>query len=325
MKRNLFAIMLLALMYGCSLWHSDPEPQPTPVPIPIPTPEPPPVPDPLPIPEPPVPPGPVIDVSFFDFVAKPKDVVGFGMSCYWFYIDPGVLDSLAHSMVTSGVNATHVELFNCSPSKEASETTDPGPHGFWTLDKFPGTLQPVLDRFLGAMQDHKIVTMITMYGGHDMTAMTDVSFFQIINFLKSRPGGTGGIWVNVAAEPKPADPKFQHFTQLLNQNWPGQRIWNAGTKPETAPNGYFIEWHPQKIRDGGPTKPSVIMLTDSAIWWQLNKDTTSFGSKLDPAKLIPYIQLCRSRGNGFMTYGQRFSGWKDIDFEGIWAVGHAAE
>ena len=142
-----------------------------------------------------------------------------------------------------------------------------------------------------------------------------------MNFLNGRATGNTGIMLNLAAEPGISSPKavFDHLTQVLDANWSGMKAWNYGTRPFTAPGGYWIEYHPQSYTEYGPANGNMMMLTDSYVWFQLNYDT-SLQSKIDPAKLIPYAQAIRNQGNGFIYYGQRFTGW-DIDKEGIKAIG----
>jgi len=257
--------------------------------------------------------------SFPYFTTTPRDMVGYGADTFWLYVDA---EALAEEMVIDNVNVTHVEIFNCSPSKEKSQSSDPSPHGYWSFDKFDAQLKPQLDIFLKTMQDHKITTIVTFFGGHDMSGVNDDIFFRILNFLKSR--STDGIIINIAAEPgtwtkEPYPGYFNHLTQMLDQNWSGMKAWNYGTRPTTAPGGYWIEYHPQAYTEYGPANGNVMMLTDSYVWFQLNYDT-SLQSKIDPAKLIPYAQAVRNQGNGFLYYGQRFTGW-DIDKEGIKAIG----
>ena len=269
----------------------------------------------------PTPPKPV----FNQFVTQPKDMLGFGTDTFWLYVNP---DNLANSMVPNGVNCTHVEIFNCSPSLAQSQTDDPSPHGFWTADKFDAQLKPTLDIFLKVMQERKITTVVTFFGGHDMSKVNDDIFFKILNFLKARPQGIEGIIINLAAEPgswtkEPYPGYFNHLTQMLDQNWTGMKMWNYGTRPLSAPAGYMIEWHPQVMTDYGPNNPSVMVIPDSSVWFGLNIDG-SLKSKIDPNKIIPYIKSVRSSGNGFIYYGQRFMGW-DIDTIGIKAIGDAAK
>lgn len=263
--------------------------------------------------------------SFPAFVTQPKNMLGFGADTFWLYVDP---NALADEMVPNGVNCTHVEIFNCSPSQAQSTSADPSPHGFWTADKFDPTLKPVLDSFLKVMQERKITTVITFFGGHDMSKVNDDIFFKILNFLKSRPQGINGIAINMAAEPgtwtkEPYPGYFNHLTQMLDQNWSGMKVWNYGTRPASAPAGYSIEWHPQVMNDYGPNNPSVIIDPDSAVWFGLNIDG-SINSKIDPNKLIPYVKAVRAKGHGFIYYGQRFAGW-DIDKAGIKAIGDSAK
>jgi len=262
--------------------------------------------------------------SFPEFVTVPKDMTGYGADCFWLYVDAA---QLGETMVLANVNCTHVEIWNNSPSKEQSQGADPSPHGFWTWDKFDPVLKAPLDNFLTEMQKRKITTVITLFGGHDMTKVNDDIFFKVLNFLKARPQGIEGIMLNLAAEPGPWTKEpypgyFTHLTQMLDQNWTGMKVWNYGTRPASAPAGYLIEWHPQQMNEYGPLNANDMILTDSAVWFGLNIDG-SLQSKVDPAKVKPYATAVRAGGNGFLYYGQRFTGW-DLDVVGIQAIGSVA-
>lgn len=262
---------------------------------------------------PPVPPHPV----FPQFVTTPKDMVGYGADCFWLYTDAEVL---ADTLVKNNVNCTRVEPLNCSPTKVLSQSADPSPHGYWTMDKFDSQLKPQLDKFLTTMQNHKITTIVTLFGGHKMAGITGDMEMQFLNFLNSRPSKEG-IIINVAAEAGPNSPKavFDSLTLVLDTHWNGMKVWNYGTRPVTAPAGYFVEYHPQLINEYGPMNGNIIMVSDSYVWFLLNIDS-SLQSKIDPAKMTPYVKNIRSKGNGFISYGQRFTGW-DIDTLGIQSIG----
>lgn len=269
----------------------------------------------------PTPPKPV----FKQFVTQSKDMLGFGADTFWLYVNS---DNLADQMVPNGVNSTRAEIFNCSPSLAQSQSADPSPHGYWTWDKFDTDLKVPLDKFLTVMQQRKITTVVTFFGGHDMSKVNDDIFFKILNFLKARPQGIDGIIINLAAEPGPWTKEpypgyFNHLVQMLDQYWAGMKVWNYGTRPTSTPAGYLTEWHPQAMNDYGPNSPSVIVVPDSAVYFGLNIDS-SINSKIDPNKTIPYIKSVRPKGNGFIYYGQRFMGW-DIDVTGIKAIGDAAK
>jgi hypothetical protein len=245
-------------------------------------------------------------------------MVGYGADTFWLYIDA---QALAEEMWKANVNCTHIEIFNCSPSKAQSQSADPSPHGYWTIDKFDTQLAPTLDKFLSVMYDHKITVIITIFGGHNMSGVTDAGLMKILNFLNARKTGNTGIMLCLAAEPGPNSPKavFDHLTQVLDANWQGMKAWNYGTRPFSAPGGYWIEYHPQMINEYGPAGANDMILTDSAVWFALNIDNT-LQSKVAPAKVIPYARAVRAGGNGFLYYGQRFTGW-DIDVTGIQAIG----
>lgn len=252
---------------------------------------------------------------------------GFGATTYWLYCEPV---NFAIALKSAGLNATHVEIFNCSPSKAQSLAADPRPHGFWTLDKFRPQLKRPLNNFLAAMQERDITTVVTLYGGHNMTGVTDASCAEILTWLNARPQGINNIILNLAAEPpnKAADPSravFLRLTQILDRMWRGAKLWNLGTCPKTAPSGYSIEWHAQKITDYGPpaSQKKTYVLTDSHVWHELNRThlpEQSFANKTDPVKLVPFALECWRRGHGFIEYGQRFRSWQDYDLEGMRAV-----
>lgn len=256
--------------------------------------------------------------TFDHFVTEPKEMIGYGADTFWLYVDA---ESLAEEMVADGVNVTHIEIFNCSPSKEISQSADPSPHGYWTIDKFDTQLKVPLDNFLTVMYNHKITVGVTIFGGHDMSQVTHSSLLTILDFLNARKNGSTGIILNLAAEPGPNSPQyiFDHLTTVMEENWTGMKAWNYGTRPATAPGGYWIEYHPQLLEDIGYPNRNSILLTDSYLWFQLNIDNT-LQSKIDPAKIKPYIQKVKNNGNGFIYYGQRFTGW-DIDTVGIKAIG----
>lgn len=253
--------------------------------------------------------------SYPAYATEPKDWKGYGADCFWLYVEP---DALGDAMLKYGVNMTHIEIFNCSPSKAASQSIDPSPHGYWQT-RFT-ELQSPLDKFLTAMQKRKIVTVLTFFGGHDMSTVTADRLIGILDWLQARSTGTDGILPCLAAEPTTQwTVKFYYLSARLQGRWPAAKIWNYGTRPVNCPTGYWIEYHPQEIHEYGISNTNSLVLADSGIWYDLNQDR-SLQAKIDPAKLIEYAQKVRDNGNGFCHYGQRFTGW-DIDIEGIKAIG----
>lgn len=257
---------------------------------------------------------PITGLSFPAFVSDVRSVRGYGADTFWLWTDPAVFGD---TLVTYGVNATHLEVYNCSPSKAASLTSDPSPHGCWTSARFAGELAGPLDAFLSAMQARKIVTVLSLYGGHNMAGVTDADLTGMLHWLNIRASGTDGIWLNLATEPGDWSPQFSHLQDIVNANWTGVKVWNYGTRPPNAPPGFVIEWHAQYGNDVGPGGDLVV--TDSALWYALNLDG-SLQSKLDPAKVQEFERRVVAAGNGFVSYGQNEAGWQ-IDTDGIKAVG----
>jgi len=56
----------------------------------------------------------------------------------------------------------------------------------------------------------------------------------------------------------------------------------------------------------------------------LGKTFDKPNGQIDPEKLIPYAKAVHDRGQGFVYYGHDFMAWKDIDVEGLKAIGGIA-
>jgi len=144
-------------------------------------------------------------------------------------------------------------------------------------------------------------------------------FREIVSFLVDR--GTEGLILLATSESFDAqnrgcDARAGRFDSWLAEMWAGMKSWNRGSRPSTAPAGYFLEYHPLKA--GDPCRPDCIVLTDTSLGKALDKADGT----IDPAKLIPYAKKVHNRRQGFVYYGHSFTADK-IDVDGLKAIGKA--
>ena len=267
--------------------------------------------------------------AFYNFVTEPKDMLGYGVEYSWMWQD---FDKLGDALVKAGVNMTRVEMFGCASTANHNESS----HGLW-CDHWPIVARHATF-FLDAMKARKITTEVCIAGWNFQGGCPDPDnggkpstvcskrfgvewFATIMQFLAAR--GTEGLIIEAASEPYDArnrqcDARFDRFTKQLEYYWDGAKSWNKGSRPKTAPEGYLLEYHPLKAKD--KCEPGCIVLTDTSLGKTFDKPN----GQIDPEKLIPYAKAVHDRGQGFVYYGHDFMAWKDIDVEGLKAIGGIA-
>lgn len=275
-------------------------------------------------------------VSSFDkFVTQPKDMIGYGVDNSWMWQDAS---KLGNTMVKSGVNITSIDLFGCNQT-DKPEYAPVGKWGYW-FDHFD-EMKPYLNDFLNAMKKRKITVCVSMIGWNYRNGYPDPQngnrpstvcsvrfnadwFNKILQYFKDR--GTDGIILETASEPGVRNnecmSKFYQFNTMVASGWGGMKSWNLNGRPNSAPPGFFIKYHPNNINEQCPA--NSIILTDGPAGAQISGGDPLKEIKLNKSVAIPYIKRLHQQGKGFIFYGWCFNGdW--IDEDGIKAMGEAVK
>lgn len=282
-------------------------------------------------------------MKFDHFVHLPKHMLGFGFDNCWMWVDAA---DAGDELVRNGVNCTSIDLFGCGPTCDVYPIKPIDPNrGYWMEPTRWPVVKLHLDTFMLEMWRRRITVIVTLSGwgfrggcpdpangGKPSTicsARFDSAWFaNSVGYFIQRPIAKRGTVLIASAEPYGGKntgcySKFDTWTMILDSGWQdNMKGWNKGTTPRTAPQGYFVVYHPQRQADIPPR--DAIALTDSPVGGTLVKPGPAETTTVDPAKLTPYFKMLRSRGIGPVYYGYPFNGW-NIDRAGIRAVGEAGK
>lgn len=269
-------------------------------------------------------PPPATHPSFEAFVTSPKNMVGYGFVNKWIQLSEPEIEEFANLLVENGVNCTQVELLS------------------FAKDGYYRNVDAAIDKFIkfaDIMQSRKITILVTIVNwnaggggvsenGNDSICGSyfgDSWFNHIIDRLIGEVG-TEGIIVETASEWSPngrngqCSSKAKQWDDIMKSKWKGMKSWNAGSRPSSAPSGYFLDWHVDKANQLGPKSSNKIVVTDTSgiLNYLGGLRIRNYASNAD--RLAKIVKDCKKEGCGFIMYG--FSP-PSLDKNAIITIGNA--
>lgn len=256
--------------------------------------------------------------SFFGLVKKSSgypqsaaSVYGYGPVNRWFDVDPG---ELGDALVKAKCNCTCIELLGHAEAGHYDNTSK-------IKDAYPA--------FVAAMRRRRIMVYCIVLnwnkgkgsngngsGPSLCDARYDTTWFN--NVLKIvRDEGMEGVCLEAAAEWadafKECTAKAQSFCDHAAANWAGQKGWNKGSRPMSAPATYWLNYHINSCKPAGPV--GCIDTTDTST---VLNELGGLWNFANPDKLKALAAAVKKSGRGFLYYG---FGHKSIDQAGLDAMG----
>lgn len=244
------------------------------------------------------------------YPTKPSEIKGYGPCNAWYLIDAA---DLADRLVAAGCNTTMVEFLGWA---EAGKYED------------INSLAEPWRKFVTEMRKRRILiycTIVNWNKGKNSSSGESICsskysldwFKGVYNMVTQH--GTEGICLEACSEwddaNKNCTAKALQFIAHVDQNWSGIKGWNRGSRPNTSPTGYWLNYHINHAKAEGPA--GCLCLTDtSTVLREINAGGDLMGFA-DPSKLELCARLVKHSGRGFLYYG---FGHKSIDVGAIGAL-----
>lgn len=177
----------------------------------------------------------------------PNRLIGYGVVNEWYKVDP---DTFADQLACAGLNLTQVEWVPILNRDQFYEVS-------------PNDVMPeVVKAYVEAMRARGIWTFINIanYNG-DNIKNAPTSWFQSQLDYIIQEIGTDHVILQSASEWDSNDSKYQDWANRLDDQWTGEKAWNVGSRPSSAPSGYYRDWHTCDPSNYGPNGGSRILLS----------------------------------------------------------------
>jgi len=252
-----------------------------------------------------------------EFISSPLEAKGWGLVNEWLTCPVKVIDALADN----GCNCTHIELLAWGSLNLYDENNTDGRR--WVFDSLGKLLKQAKRRgiyvCINLCNANIGDTKYPENGRTPLSRFDDAWFVrlleQTIEIIR-----LAGMENNVAlqAVSEWQDWRSDRWCKILDDRWPGQKLWNKNSRPETAPAGHTPEYHPLSTRAFGAMNSYVLTDTGSI----LNEFGGLRGHVHNHDKLRNYVQTVRAKGNGFCFYCFNSAG-NGIDYDAIKTIGNA--
>jgi len=247
------------------------------------------------------------------YPTKPSEVKGYGPCNAWYMVNPEVLGD---ALVAAKCNTTIVEFLGWAATSKHEDIA---------------SLKEPWKKFIKAMRDRKIMVyciLVNWTKGKKLNGDSGKSicdgkynsdwFISAYDIVAGE--GVDGVCLEACSEWADANQsctsKAQGFVDYVAKNWTGLKGWNKGSRPKSAPAGYWLNYHINRAQAEGPA--GCINTTDTSnVLREINAGGDVAGLA-DPSKLEACARTIRNSGRGFIYFG---FGHTTIDTEAIKALG----
>lgn len=251
------------------------------------------------------------------FISSPLEAKGWGLVNEWATCPEEIIDALADN----GCNCTHIELLMWGSLYIYDESnTD---RRQWVFNSFGKLLKQAKKRGIFVCINFCNANVGNMKypenGKTPLSSFDDAWFIRLFEHTVEKiKRAEMENHVALQAVSEWDDKQAERWCKILADRWPGHKLWNRSSRPESAPVGHIPEYHPLRTNAYGPHGSYVLTDTGSI----LNEFGGVRGHVSNHDKLRDYVQTVRAKGNGFCFYCFN-SDSKGVDYEAIKTIGRA--